>query len=230
MLSICVFHCGALPLTTKVTSFHAPIFMKTEKKFPSQTTRKRWTGVDIMHASIGSQTRMRPVLNASRDLNPGKQNGKCSGENVAERENACKQKVLDTYGTVDGCTRLAKVMQAVHKLDDGTVYDETYVYADLNTAIEREKMVCWHFSRIIRTILRESGVDVECMVVQRYADSAYHSMLRWKDENNAWHYTDPTMYAETKSDLYCDMPYSLFQDTYHPTEGTCLDRIRSVAY
>lgn len=70
---------------------------------------------------------------------------KVQWENVAERENACKQKVLDTYGTVDGCTRLAKVMQAVHKLDDGTVYDETYVYADLNTAIERKKMVCWHF-------------------------------------------------------------------------------------
>lgn len=155
---------------------------------------------------------------------------KVQWENVAERENACKQKVLDTYGTVDGCTRLAKVMQAVHKLDDGTVYDETYVYADLNTAIERKKMVCWHFFRIIRTILRESGVDVECMVVQRYADGAYHSMLRWKDENNAWHYTDPTMYVETKSDLYCDMPYSLFQNTYHPAEGTCLDQIQSVAY
>ena len=28
MLSICVFHCGAFPLTTKVTSFHAPIFVK----------------------------------------------------------------------------------------------------------------------------------------------------------------------------------------------------------
>ena len=66
------------------------------------------------------------------------------------------------------------MIQAVHKLDD-TTFDESY------TAVERKRMVCWQFARTVRTILRESGMETECLVVQRYSDGAFHTMLRWRD-------------------------------------------------
>lgn len=72
------------------------------------------------------------------------------------------------------------MIQAVHKLDD-TTFDESYIYASLDTAVERKRMVCWQFARTVRTILRESGMETECLVVQRYSDGAFHAMLRWRD-------------------------------------------------
>lgn len=143
---------------------------------------------------------------------------KVQWEKTADKQHDCKNKIIQTYGTVNGCSRLAKVIQAVHKLDD-TTFDESYIYASLDTAVELKRMVCWQFARTVRTILKESGMDTECLVVQRYSDGAFHTMLRWKDEEGIWHYTDPTMYVETKSELYCDMSYSLFQSSYHPVES-----------
>ena len=143
---------------------------------------------------------------------------KVQWEKTADKQNDCKNKIIQAYGTVNGCSRLTKVIQAVHKLD-GTIFDNNYIYTSLDTAVERKRMVCWQFARTVRAILKESGVEAECLVVQRYSDGAFHTMLRWKDEEGNWHYTDPTMYVETKSELYCDMPYSLFQLSYHPAES-----------
>lgn len=147
-------------------------------------------------------------------------------EKTADKQNDCKNKIIQTYGTINGCSRLAKVIQAVHKLDD-TTFDESYIYASLDTAVERKRMVCWQFARTVHTILRESGMETECLVVQRYSDGAFHTMLRWRDEEGIWRYTDPTMYVETKSELYCDMPYSLFQSSYHPVESIRFGKINT---
>ena len=56
---------------------------------------------------------------------------------------------------------------------DDTTFDESYIYASLDTAVGLKRMVCWQFARIARTILKESGMETECLVVQRYSDALF---------------------------------------------------------
>lgn len=155
---------------------------------------------------------------------PQSRNGKWEVQsgNISEQRENCKALILQTYGAVTGCNRLSKIVNAVHKLQD-TTYDDAYIYAPLDTAVSRKRMVCWQFARTTKTLLEDAGVQVECLVVQRIADGAFHTMLRWRDEDGKWHYTDPTAYVETGAEIACDLPYSVVQMTYQPAVSVKLN-------
>lgn len=62
ILSICVFHCGAFPLTTKVTSFYAPIFVIGSSPY----IRGRWLSSRICSVKQGFiPVRTGQILNLS---------------------------------------------------------------------------------------------------------------------------------------------------------------------
>lgn len=155
---------------------------------------------------------------------PQSRNGKWEVQsgNISEQRQNCKALILQTYGAVTGCNRLSKVVNAVHKLR-GTTYDDTYIYAPLHTAVAKKRMVCWQFARVVKTLLEDAGVKAECLVVQRIADGAFHTMLRWRSEDGIWHYADPTAYIETGTEIACDLPYSVVQMTYRPAVSVKLN-------
>lgn len=141
------------------------------------------------------------------------------GDNTYDKE-YIKQVVFNRYGHLDkNKSNTEKCREALDKISTNGVYDGTYICADLDVAIERGKMVCWHVAKIFKILMEDAGVETEALTVKTYGD--YHEICRWKDENNKWHYSDPTYFItgeaseEAKNASY-DMNSDTFNDRYAP--------------
>lgn len=126
--------------------------------------------------------------------------------------------IRKTFGSVIGCKKLQKVINAATVLFD-VQYDPSYIYADLDVAVSRKRMVCWQIVRTIRVLLDDAGMETECLVVRTIPGGALHSIIRWQDEEKVWHYTDPTMYLETGDVSKLDIPLSQVPQLYKPAEN-----------
>lgn len=141
------------------------------------------------------------------------------GDNTYDKE-YIKQVVFNRYGHIDkNKSNLKKCREALDKISTSGVYDDTYNCVDLDVAIEHRKMVCWHVAKIFKILMEDADVETEALTVKTSGD--YHEICRWKDENNKWHYSDPTYFiegevSEDDKNASYDMSSNTFNDRYAP--------------
>lgn len=111
-----------------------------------------------------------------------------------------KNKIIEKYGHIDGkISKENKVRVILENIGSENDYDITYMYADLDKAIDAGKLVCWQASRIMKVLLEDTGIETEALVVKH--KGGYHTLVRWKDENNIWRYSDPTYIIDKDASL-----------------------------
>lgn len=120
--------------------------------------------------------------------------------------------ILDTYGKVQGETVAEKVQYASNAMNS-LVYRETYVERSITDAIKDGYAVCFHYARIMNVLLNDAGVENEVIVVKPKNFQYNHMIVRSKDENGKWIYSDPTAVASGQKESW-NMPYQSVMDSY----------------
>lgn len=136
------------------------------------------------------------------------------GDNTYDKE-YIKQVVFNRYGHLNrNKSNIEKCREALDKIGTSGVYDGSYMNAKLDKAIERKRMVCWHVAKIFKILMEDAGVETEALTVK--TSDEYHEICRWKDENNKWHYSDPTYFiAEEASEDAKNASYDISSDTFN---------------
>lgn len=110
-----------------------------------------------------------------------------------------KQKIIDKYGHLEGCDWRTATLDGFHKILDNSTYTKESTRINMIDAMNSNKYVCWHYARLLKTLLEDAGYNPEILICWSYGD--FHSLLRLQTEDGKWHYIDPT-FASGKEPLY----------------------------
>lgn len=133
-------------------------------------------------------------------------------ENRKYDREALIQKVIMEFGRLEGNRELEKIIDGCQKVTNSITYDLVYINEDLEKSLTDKRGVCRHYSKILKILLDDAGIQNEIMV-GTYNGGA-HMWIRCLI-NGEWCYVDPTAAKQIWWN-YADMPYETFISSYMP--------------
>lgn len=94
-------------------------------------------------------------------------------------------------------------------------YDLDYINADLQTSLTTEKGVCRHYTKCLKALLDDAGIQNEIMV--GYYNGSGHMWLRCLIDDE-WIYVDPTAAKQIWWN-YSNIPYQTVVEHYIPARS-----------
>lgn len=123
--------------------------------------------------------------------------------------------IMEKFGPLEGNTPYEKIVDGCQKITNTIDYDLNYINTDLQTSLTEEKGVCRHYTKCLKVLLDDAGIQNEIMV--GYQNGNGHMWLRcFIDEE--WVYVDPTAAKQIWWN-YCNIPYQIFVDNYTPARS-----------
>ena len=123
--------------------------------------------------------------------------------------------ILTKFGPLEGSTPYEKILDGCQKITNTINYDLNYINADLQTSLTDEKGVCRHYTKCLKALLDDSGIQNEIMV--GYYNGSGHMWLRCLI-GNEWVYVDPTAAKQIWWN-YSNIPYQIFVENYMPARS-----------
>jgi hypothetical protein len=119
------------------------------------------------------------------------------------------EEILKKFGPVSGNSDFEKIVNACDKVKS-IDYDTNYSNSDIITCLNANKGVCWHYAKIVSTLLDNAGIDNEKMVGT--SQGTYHMWIRYKIDDK-WFYIDPIKYKSYGS-TYANINYEEYLKNY----------------
>lgn len=118
-------------------------------------------------------------------------------------------KIFTRFGTVVGNNDYDKIIDACDRVSQ-IIYDDSNTYCDVNSCIDTNKGVCWHYAKIASVLLDGAGIYNELMAGNFQGSS--HMWLRCKVDDK-WVYVDPVNY-KSGSHSYANINYQDYLKNY----------------
>lgn len=123
--------------------------------------------------------------------------------------------ILTKFGPLEGSTDYEKILDGCQKITNTISYDLDYITADLQTSLADGKGVCRHYSKCLKALLDNAGIQNEIMV--GYYMGNGHMWLRCM-VGEEWVYVDPTA-AKQIWWSYSNIPYQTLIENYIPARS-----------